>query len=367
MTEAVLLLSNNKLFRGNLRAAQVFSQGEVIFNTSMTGYQEILTDPSYTGQIVTMTYPHIGNYGINSEDMESKTIHAAALIVKELSKITSNWRANKSLEDWLSENNIPILEGIDTRALVKHLRDEGAGTGMIIPLNDDPSFEKHDQWLEKVSQLPLMEGLNLAKVVSTKEKYKWKNNKKEFRYNVVAYDFGIKHNILRCMEKLDMDVTVVPYNTTAEDVLKMDPNGVFLSNGPGDPAAVTETIPIVKNLLGKVPIFGICLGHQILSLALGCKTYKLKFGHHGGNHPVMDYQTKKIEITSHNHGFAVDEESLPSNVRVTHRNLNDHTVEGIDSSEYLAYSVQYHPEAAPGPHDAFYLFDRFIELMNKNS
>lgn len=359
MTKGTLILSNGKTFRGKLRGAKTSASGEVIFNTGMTGYQEILTDPSYTGQIVTMTYPHIGNYGINPEDMESKGIHPGGLIVKELSEVTSNWRASQSLDSWLEEHNIPVLEGIDTRALVKNIRDQGACPGIIAP-SDSAEVES---LLAQAKELPVMENQNLAKVVSTTEPYTWKAGDGEGKFKVVAYDFGIKYNIIRNMNLLGMDVTVVPYSTPMEQALEYGPHGIFLSNGPGDPAPVQEGVEAVKGLLGKVPIFGICLGHQILSLAMGCDTYKLKFGHHGGNHPVLDYKTEKVEITSQNHGFSVDESSMPNNVKVTHRNLNDQTVEGLESLDFPAYSVQYHPEAAPGPHDARYLFDRFVGMM----
>jgi carbamoyl-phosphate synthase small subunit len=316
-TDGLLVLSNGRFFRGKLRGAPVEATGEVIFNTSMTGYQEILTDPSYTGQIVTMTYPQIGNYGVNLDDMESKTTHASALIVRELSHISSNWRSTQTLDEWLIEHRIPVLEGVDTRSLVKAIRSSGECSGLLVPSDSRHTL---DELREEALDLPSMVGQNLARKVSTR-------------------------------------------NTSSEEVLEMNPEGVFLSNGPGDPAVVNEAIEAVQNLLGKLPIFGICLGHQILALALGCQTYKLVCGHHGGNHPVMDFASNKIEITSHNHGFSVEEKSLPKNVRITHRNLNDQTVEGIESLTHQAYSVQYHPEAAPGPRDASYLFGRFLEML----
>jgi carbamoyl-phosphate synthase small subunit len=359
-TDGLLVLSNGRFFRGKLRGAPVEATGEVIFNTSMTGYQEILTDPSYTGQIVTMTYPHIGNYGINQDDMESKTIHASALVVRELSQLSSNWRATQTLDDWLIENRIPVLEGADTRSLVKTIRSSGECSGLLVPSDSSHTL---DILREEAINLPSMVGQNLARQVSARESYFWASEAETKPMMVIAYDFGIKYNILRNMNSLGMNVTVVPWNTSAEEVLEMNPAGVFLSNGPGDPAVVDEAIQAVKNLLGKLPMFGICLGHQILSLALGCRTFKLDCGHHGGNHPVIDYATEKIEITSHNHGFSVDEKSLPENVRVTHRSLYDQTVEGIESLDHPAYSVQYHPEAAPGPRDASYLFGRFLEMM----
>ena len=361
MTEGMLILSNGQFFKGRLRGAVGPAEGEVIFHTGMTGYQEILTDPSYAGQIVTMTYPHIGNYGVNPVDMESRKIFARGLIVKELSEVTSNWRADQSLEEWLTSFNIPVLERIDTRALVKTIREKGACPGIITSVEGQSDNLAH--FRQVAMMLPVMEGQNLVKTVSTLEQYTWKSKEEAPLYRVVAYDAGIKFNILRSMARLGIEVTVVPYATPMEKALEFEPDGIFLSNGPGDPAAVHESIATVKQLLGRVPIFGICLGHQILSLALGCRTYKLKFGHHGANHPVIDYATEKVEITSQNHGFAVEESSLPANVRVTHRNLNDQTVEGIESLEHPAYAVQYHPEAAPGPHDAAYLFNRFVEMM----
>ena len=362
MKKGYLVLSTGKYFLGRLHNAGFSAQGEVIFNTSMTGYQEILTDPSYTGQIVTLTYPQIGNYGINSTDNESTKVHASALIIKQLSPLVSNWQSSESLADWLHRFQVPILEGIDTRALVKILRSGEECQGIIAAV-DESNPHQLDELLAQSKILPSMQGQNLAQVVSTKEKYVW-TKPETAQFKVVAFDFGVKQNILRIMKHLGMEVTVVSYDTTVETIEEMNPDGVFLSNGPGDPEPVTTAIDTVKQLLGKYPIFGICLGHQILSLALGCSTYKLPCGHHGGNHPVMDYNTNKIEITSQNHGFAVDETTLPSSIRVTHRNLNDQTIEGIESLQYSAYSVQYHPEAAPGPHDSQYLFQRFVEYMS---
>ena len=358
--DGLLVLSSGRFFRGKLRGAHIEATGEVIFNTSMTGYQEILTDPSYTGQIVTMTYPQIGNYGVNPDDMESKTTHASALVVRELSQLSSNWRATQTLHEWLIKFRIPVLEGVDTRSLVKAIRSSSECKGLLVPLDSRHTLE---ELREEAIDLPSMIGQNLAREVSTRESYIMPSEVGTKKFNIIAYDFGIKYNILRIMNSLGMSVTVVPWDTTAEEVLQMNPHGVFLSNGPGDPAAVNEAVEAVRFLLGKLPIFGICLGHQILSLALGCKTYKLPCGHHGGNHPVIDLSTNKIEITSHNHGFSVDEKSLPKNVSVTHRNLNDKTVEGIESLTHQSYSVQYHPEAAPGPRDASYLFDRFLEVL----
>ena len=359
-TDGLLVLRNGRFFRGKLRGAHVEATGEVIFNTSMTGYQEILTDPSYTGQIVTMTYPQIGNYGVNLDDMESETTHASALVVCELSNLSSNWRATQSLDEWLIERRIPVLEGVDTRSLVKAIRSSGECSGLLVPSDSRHTL---DELREEVQGLPSMVGQNLARQVSTRESYFWPSEAESKPLPIIAYDFGIKYNILRIMNSLGMSVTVVPWNTSSEEVLEMNPEGVFLSNGPGEPAGVTEAVDAIRNLLGKLPIFGICLGNQILSLALGCRTYKLGCGHHGSNHPVMDFATNKIEITSHNHGFSVEEDSLPKNVRVTHRNLNDQTIEGIESLVHSAYSVQYHPEAAPGPRDASYLFGRFLEML----
>jgi carbamoyl-phosphate synthase small subunit len=383
--DGILVLSNGRTFRGRLRGAQRATAGEVIFNTAMTGYQEILTDPSYCGQIVTMTYPHIGNYGINPEDMESRRPFAAGLIVKELSPITSNWRASGSLDDFLARHGITALEGVDTRALVIALRDAGAVPGMIVPAEG----ANLDVLIRQAADVPGMQGRNLAKEVSVTEGYAWTGDAgtaamsaigglaapqgnpgngnpghgKPFR--VIAYDYGIKYNILRSLAARGAAVDVVPYDYSAADVLARQPDGVFLSNGPGDPEPVEAGIRNIKALLGQVPIFGICLGHQILALALGARSYKLKFGHHGANHPVLNLDTQQVEVTSQNHGFAVDAASLPSDVRMTHRSLNDDTVEGIESLTYPAYSVQYHPEASPGPHDASYLFDRFIQMMQR--
>ncbi len=360
--EGLLVLSSGRFFRGKLSGIAAEASGEVIFNTSMTGYQEILTDPSYAGQIVTMTVPHIGNYGVNPEDMESNGIHASALVVRELSTVTSNWRSKQPLEQWLGESKIPVFEGVDTRALVRELVSEGDCNGLLVPAHSGRTL---DLLRDEALALPHMKGQNLARRVSTREPYFWPAETDTPPLKVVAYDFGIKHNILKIMAALGLSVMAVPWNTPASEVREMNADGIFLSNGPGDPEAVEEGIEAVRGLLGVAPIFGICLGHQILSLALGCKTYKLHCGHHGGNHPVMDYQTGKIEITSHNHGFSVEEESLPDGVRVTHRNLNDQTVEGIEALNFQAYSVQYHPEAAPGPRDAGYLFQRFIDMMHE--
>lgn len=363
--KAFLVLSNGAVFTGTLRGARKATSGEVIFNTSMTGYQEILTDPSYQGQMVTMTYPHIGNYGIAPEDMESRKVFASGMIVRELTEVPSNFRSTQSLDAFLAEQGVTLIEGLDTRALVTILREAGSLPGLIHP-DDGTSL---DELKRRAAALPTMEGQNMAAVVSDTAPYRWENREKTANpkpYKVVAYDYGIKYGILRQMAAAGMDVEVVPWNTPAADVLAKKPHGVFLSNGPGDPEAVDAAIANVKALLGQVPLFGICLGHQILALALGGHTYKLKYGHHGGNHPVMDLGTRKIEITAQNHGFAVDATRLPAGVEVTHTSLNDQTVEGISVPARKAFSVQYHPEACPGPHDSAYLFGRFIELMDAN-
>ncbi len=368
---AVLVLENGRVFRGRVVGPAVERIGEVVFNTALAGYQEILSDPSYAGQIIVMTAPQIGNTGINDEDMEANALHCTGLVVRESSPVTSNWRSEKSLSEFLVEQDTPAIEGIDTRALTKVLRDEGAMRGAI-----STEVADIDGVLDRVKASPSMEGQDLATVVSCTESYAWDEPKwvppedlahrsvPDATYKVVAYDFGIKRSILRDLRSVGCAVTVVPAATPASDVMAMSPDGVFLSNGPGDPAAVQPAIEAVRELVASgIPIFGICLGHQILSLALGATTYKLPFGHHGGNHPVMDLSTRKVEITSQNHGFAVDEASLPENARCSHKNLYDDTVEGIEVVGTPIFSVQYHPEASPGPHDASYLFERFIERM----
>ena len=371
--KTILLLEDGTVFQGNSFGAKGQKCGEVVFNTSMSGYQEILTDPSYSEQIITMTYPLIGNYGTSSEDCESDRVFASGFIVKESCEIPSNWRNKKSLSDYLKANNVVGLEGIDTRKLVKHIRTKGAMKGII------SSDELNVSVLKKqLENYPGLVGRDIVKDVTTKKSYNWtqgvvdvltgKEKKPKPKYKVVAYDFGIKQNILRMLYSAGCEVLVVPADTPAQEVLKQKPDGVFLSNGPGDPAAVSYAIENVKGLLGKVPVFGICLGHQIFALALGGKTYKLKFGHRGANHPVKNLKTEKIEITSQNHGFCVDADSLDkNNVEFTHWNLNDNTVEGIRSKKLNAFSVQYHPEASPGPHDSSYLFEYFIELMADKS
>ena len=353
---AVLLLDDGKLFKGTTFGATGQSIGEVCFNTGMTGYQEILTDPSYAKQIVTMTAPHIGNYGVNSEDIESEKIQISGFVIKEESTFPSSWRSEMSLGDYLRKQNIVGIKNIDTRALTRHLRDNGAMNGIISSIKDNKN-----KLTSKLKSSPSMTGLDLAKIVSTKNIYDW-SDKGEYR--VAAIDFGIKRNILRLLEEFNCQVTVFPANATAKDILSFDPDGVFLSNGPGDPAAVEYGIETVKQILGEKPIFGICLGHQILAIALGAKTFKLKFGHRGINHPVKNMKEKTIEITSQNHGFSVELESLPKNVIPTHINLNDNTSAGIESIDYPAFSVQYHPESSPGPHDSRYLFKKFIRMMD---
>jgi len=353
---AVLLLDDGKLFKGTTFGATGQSIGEVCFNTGMTGYQEILTDPSYAKQIVTMTAPHIGNYGVNSEDIESEKIQVSGFVIKEESILPSSWRSEMSLGDYLKKQNIVGIKNIDTRALTRHIRDNGAMNGIISSTADNKNKLE-----SKLKSSPSMTGLDLAKIVSTKNIYDW-SDKGEYR--VAAIDFGIKKNILRLLEEFHCQVTVFPANATAKDILSFDPDGVFLSNGPGDPAAVEYGIETVKQILGEKPIFGICLGHQILAIALGAKTFKLKFGHRGINHPVKNIVEKTIEITSQNHGFAVKLESLPKNVISTHINLNDNTSAGIESIDYPAFSVQYHPESSPGPHDSRYLFKKFIRMMD---
>ena len=352
---AILLLNDGKKFEGKKLGHLGETIGEVCFNTGMTGYQEILTDPSYCSQIVTMTSPHIGNYGINKEDVESNKIQVSGFVIKEESIVPSNWRSTSSLDEYLKKNKIVGIQDIDTRSLTRHIRDQGAMNGIISSVDNDLVNLSN-----KLKKAPSMNGLDLAKTVSTKKVYKWSQTG---QFKVAAIDYGIKHNILNILKDNNCEVTVFPAQTSAKEILDFNPDGIFLSNGPGDPSAVTYGIEMVKSLLGSKPIFGICLGHQILSLALGAKTFKLKFGHRGINHPVKNLETEVVEITSQNHGFAVDINSLPENVVVTHINLNDNTNEGIECKEFKAFSVQHHPESSPGPHDSRYLFDKFINLM----
>ncbi len=353
---AKLILENGTIFSGISFGAEGETIGEVCFNTGMTGYQEILTDPSYCGQLITMTYPHIGNYGVNEEDVESNKIHAAGFIVREENVVPSNFRSTQSLGEYLRAQKIVGIQKIDTRMLTRILRDEGAMNGIISTVDLDD-----DSLLQKVKMAPSMDGLDLAKVVTCDKSYKWSKGK----HKIGAIDFGIKHNILRLLESHGCDVTVFPATASATEILNINPDGIFLSNGPGDPAAVTYGIKTVKELLGKKPLFGICLGHQILALALGAKTYKLKFGHRGCNHPVKKMKGGGVEITSQNHGFAVDADSLSENMEVTHLSLNDQTVEGLKCTNVQAFSVQYHPESSPGPHDSRYLFQNFIDMMTE--
>ena len=354
----VLLLEDGRVFSGQSFGYIGQTIGEVCFNTGMSGYQEILTDPSYCKQIVTMTSPHIGNYGINPEDIESENIQVAGFAIKEETLIPSNWRSVQSIGNYLKKEKIVGIKSIDTRALTRHIRNQGSMNGIISSTSVDV-----DSLKRKLSKSPSMNGLDLAKVVTTKNKFRWTKNSNKMNYTVAAIDYGIKHNILRLLEEHSCDVTIFPAETAAKEIIDFNPDGIFLSNGPGDPSAVTYGVSMVKNLLGKKPIFGICLGHQILALALGAKTFKLKFGHRGINHPVKNLQTGDVEITSQNHGFAVDLESLPSNVIPTHINLNDNTSAGLRCNDIHAFSVQYHPESSPGPHDSRYLFNNFINMM----
>lgn len=371
---AFLALEDGTIYRGYSVGAATDQVGEVVFNTGMTGYQEILTDPSYSGQFVCMTYTEMGNYGVNVADMESRQIFANGFILHEYTD-PSNWRSETSLAEFLKEADKPALAGIDTRALTTKLRDEGNMKAYLCvsgELSEEDAVAKAKAWEG-------LEGQDYASKVSCDEISVWdESNEKTISWgitdelpetdiNIVAYDFGVKWNILRGLRRNGMKITVVPAKTPASEVLAMNPDGVFLSNGPADPAAVTYAIENVKELLGKVPMFGICLGHQLLGLASGCKTYKMKFGHHGCNHPVKDLSTGKVEITSQNHNFAIDADSInPEEVEVTHLHLNDNTVAGIQHKKYPAFSVQYHPEACPGPHDPYYLFARFRELILAN-
>jgi carbamoyl-phosphate synthase small subunit len=369
--KAILALADGRVFYGKALGTSGEIAGEVVFNTSMTGYQEILTDPSYAGEIVAMTYPQIGNYGINPEDVESGKPHLRGFVVKEACEFPSNWRSTMTLDAYLKENGIVGIQGIDTRALVRHIRDKGAQTGIISSLDLNP-----ESLVAKARKAPSIVGQDLVREVTCKQPYHWNEGPWDLTegyqvstlapaYKVVAYDFGIKRNILRNLVNAGCDVTVVPADTPAEEVLAMNPDGVFLSNGPGDPEPIIYAQENIRRILGKKPVFGICLGHQLLSLALGGKTYKLKFGHRGGNQPVRQGEGHDVEITAQNHGFAVDAASMSSDAVMTHINLNDNTVEGLTHRTLPAFSVQYHPEASPGPHDAHYLFDRFIEMMEK--
>jgi carbamoyl-phosphate synthase small subunit len=360
-TPAILVLEDGRSFSGRSFGAVGEVFGEMVFNTSMTGYQEILTDPSYAGQIICMTYPLIGNYGVNPEDVESRRPWAEGFVVKEASRIYSNWRATGSLQDYLDSNGIVGIEKIDTRALVRHIRDKGAMRAGISTKDTDPK-----SFLKRVLGSPDMKGRELATTVSVEGVYDHPVSGHE-KYHIVAFDFGVKTNSLREFAKRGCRISVVPAGTSAEEVLALKPDGIFLSNGPGDPASMSRVVEEIRSLAAsQVPMFGICLGHQLIGQAFGGSTFKMKFGHRGGNQPIKDLTTGKVEITSHNHGFAVDPDSLPAEIEVTHINLNDNTVAGLRHKSLPVFSVQYHPESAPGPHDSEYLFRRFIELMSKN-
>ena len=372
---AILVLEDGSVFKGQSIGYEASSVGEVVFNTALTGYQEILTDPSYASQMITLTYPHIGNTGITSEDEEADTIFATGLIVKDVPNQYSNWRAEESLSEYLTRKKVVAIGDIDTRRLTRILREKGAQRGCIIAGDIDDSSV--DQATKEIAGFAGLKGADLAKVVSTKKSYTWTEGTWDLDpninktldesgeiFNVVAYDFGVKKNILRMLVDRGCKVTVVPAQTPAEDVLAMNPDGVFLSNGPGDPEPCDYAITAIQSILEKkLPTFGICLGHQLLGLASGASTVKMKFGHHGANHPVQDLTTKKVAITSQNHGFAVDEETLPDNLVATHRSLFDKSLQGVKRTDCPAYSFQGHPEASPGPHDIAPIFDDFIQLM----
>ncbi len=375
---AILALEDGRVFNGRAAGAITRRGGEVVFNTSLTGYQEVFTDPSYAGQIVCLTYPHIGNVGANEDDEEAGHPYIESLVVREFSQISSNWRSSETAQLYLNRHKIPVIWDIDTRALVRHIRKVGALRG-IVSTDGTPA----EQLIHEAKQLPSMAGQELASRVSCEKAYDWSQGSIDLatspwteqmgeaetatrKFRVVAFDFGIKQNILRLLTDHHCEVGVVPAKTAAEDVLGMHPDGVFLSNGPGDPEPMDYAVQNVRKLLGRVPVFGICLGHQVCGLALGGKTYKLKFGHHGSNHPVKNLLTSQIEITAQNHGFCVDPESLPSSeVEATHINLNDSTNEGIRHKSLPLFSVQYHPEASPGPHDSHYLFTQFTDMMKE--
>ena len=368
--KATLALEDGSVFEGWSCGYEGTAQGEVVFNTAMTGYQEILTDPSYRGQIVTMTYPLIGNTGCNPEDVESGRPWVEGFVLKEMAAAPSNWRCRESLADYLNRHRIPAIQGIDTRRLVKLIRQTGAQRALITTSEGD-----HAALRQQVREVPSIVGRDLVKEVTCAAPYRWRegtygwprgySSRRRFKYSVVAYDYGIKRNILRSLVAEKMDVLVVPAATSAEEVLELKPDGVFLSNGPGDPEPVSYAVAAIRSLIGRVPIFGICLGHQLAALALGGRTYKLKFGHHGANHPVKNLETGAIEITSQNHGFAVDIESLKGLGRLTHINLNDMTSEGFALRERSLFTVQYHPESSPGPHDSRYLFRDLVRLMDE--
>ena len=375
--QAILALEDGRIFRGKGFGAPAERSGEVVFNTALTGYQEIFTDPSYAGQIVVLTNPQIGNYGTSPSDEESAKPYIEGLVTREFSRVSSNWRSTQVTDEYLEKNNVPVIAEVDTRAIVRHLRANGVMRGIISTGIDDI-----DALVAKARAVPKMDGTDLARVVSTKQSYQWSSDSERnetgdkflpaalapgsTQMHVVAYDFGIKQNILRMLARENCRVTVVPATTSAAEVLAMNPDGVFFSNGPGDPEPLDYAQRNVQALAGKTPMFGICLGHQIFGLALGGKTYKLKFGHHGANHPIKNLETGKVEITSQNHNYAVDPETLDEGtVAVTHVNLNDQTVAGLKHKEHPMFSVQYHPEASPGPHDSHYLFKDFRRMMEE--
>ena len=369
---AVLVLADGTVFRGMSIGADVHTSGEVVFNTAMTGYQEILTDPSYSRQIVTLTYPHIGNTGVNDEDVESGRVHAAGLVIRDLPILPSNFRMRTGLRDYLQTQGIPAIAGIDTRKLTRILREKGAQNGCLMGGKVDEAFA-----LEQARAFPGLAGMDLARVVSCDKPYEWSETewalgtgygvRGESRYHVVAYDFGVKHNILRLLATRGCRISVVPAQTPAKQVMAMKPDGIFLSNGPGDPEPCDYAIDAIRAFLdARIPLFGICLGHQLLGLASGARTMKMKFGHHGANHPVQDIDTGRVMITSQNHGFAVDAASLPQNVRVTHVSLFDGSLQGFARTDRPAFCFQGHPEASPGPHDVRYLFDRFVKMVEEN-
>jgi carbamoyl-phosphate synthase small subunit len=371
---AVLALADGTVFRGHSIGAPTRADGEVVFNTAITGYQEILTDPSYSRQIVTLTYPHIGNYGINAEDVEASKIHAAGLVIRDLPLHASNWRSAETLSDYLRREGIPGIAGIDTRRLTRVLREKGAQAGCLVAAAQ-PGETIDEQAAVKAAQgFPGLAGMDLAKVVSTATPYEWRETtwklgegygvRSESRFRVVAFDFGVKRNILRLLADRGCEITVLPAQSSAADALALKPDGIFLSNGPGDPEPCDYAISAARELIDRgIPTFGICLGHQIMGLASGARTMKMKFGHHGANHPVKDLETGHVLITSQNHGFAVDADSLPANLKVTHVSLFDGSIQGLARTDRPAFCFQGHPEASPGPHDPRYLFDRFVALM----
>ena len=376
---AILALSDGTVFTGNSIGATGSTCGEVVFNTAITGYQEILTDPSYAQQIVTLTYPHIGNYGVNEEDVEAAKVHAAGLIIRDLPLIASNFRTQQTLEQYLKSQGTVAIANIDTRMLTRMLRTKGAQNGCIAALAQGEAVTPAiiDNAIAQAKATPNMAGLDLAKVVSVKQPYEWTqaewrlgsgyDDKPTGKHHVIAFDYGVKKNILRMLTERGCHVTVVPAQTPASEVKKMNPDGIFLSNGPGDPEPCDYAIDASRELIeAGYPTFGICLGHQIMALASGAKTFKMKFGHHGANHPVKDLDTGRVSITSQNHGFAVDEKTLPANLRATHISLFDGTLQGLARTDKPAFCFQGHPEASPGPHDIGYLFDRFVDMMEKN-